>query len=86
MYITQGSVSGKSPEVDSIAPNLPLGNCDIDFLTFAIAAKSEISKILISLNKIKIVWSTFESTDRESESQQSTSKLNKSKVLYQEIL
>jgi hypothetical protein len=46
MYITQGSVSGKSPEVDSIEPNLPLGNCDIDFLTFAIAAKSEISKFL----------------------------------------
>jgi len=46
MYITQGYVSGKSPEVDSIAPNLPLGNCDIDFLTFAIAAKSEISKFL----------------------------------------
>jgi len=43
----------------------------------------EIVKFQMSPTETKILWSTFKST--ESESQQSTSKLNESKVSYQEI-
>ncbi len=56
----------------------------LTFLTLAIK-KSEISKFQISLKETKILQSTFESTKSESESQQSTLKLNESKELYQKI-
>ncbi len=59
-----------------------LGNCDIGFLTFAIA-KFKTSKFLICSDETKILQSTFESTESETESQQSTLQLNESKVLYQ---
>ncbi len=54
------------------------------FKNFTIA-KSEISKFQICPNETKILRSTFESTKSESESEQSTLKLNESKVLYIEI-
>ncbi len=46
---------------------------------FAIA-KFETLKFQICSNETKILQSTFESTESETESQQSTSQLNKSKV------
>ncbi len=57
-----------------------LGNCDIDFLTFAIS-KFETSKFLICSNETKNLQSTFESTESETKSQQSTLQLYESKVL-----
>ncbi len=47
-------------------------------------ANFETSKFQISLNETEILWSTFESTESEGKSQQSTSQLNDSKVLNQE--
>jgi hypothetical protein len=57
----------------------------LTFLTFAIA-RSEILKFEIGPNETEILESTFKSTESESESQQSTLKIKKSKELYQEIL
>jgi hypothetical protein len=54
----------------------------LTFLTFT-NAKFETLKFQICLNKTKILQSSFESTESETESQQSTLQLHKSQVLYQ---
>jgi len=53
----------------------------LTFLTFAIA-KCETLKLQICSNETEILQSSFESTESETESQQSTSQLNEIKVLY----
>ncbi len=53
----------------------------LTFWTFAIA-KFETSKFLICINETNILESSFKSTESETKSQQSTSKLHKSLVLY----
>jgi hypothetical protein len=75
IYIPRGA-SNVLPTVRYV-----LGNCDIDFLTFAIA-KFKTSKFQICSNKTEILQSSFKSTESKTESQQSTLQLNESKVLY----
>ncbi len=57
-----------------------VGNCNIDFLTFAIA-KFKTLKFQICSNKTEILKSSFESTESKTKSQQITLQVNKSKVL-----
>ncbi len=58
-----------------------LGNCDIDFLTFAIK-KCETLKFQICSKETKILQSSFESTKSKIESLQSTLKFHESLELY----
>ncbi len=58
-----------------------LGNYDIDFFNFH-HRKFETSKFWICLNETEILQSSFKGIESDTESQQSTSQLNESKVLY----